>query len=138
MNGINKAIIVGTLGADPEMRYTSSGTAVATLSVATNEKWKDSNGQPQERTEWHRVTLWQRLAEVAGEYLKKGSHVYIEGKLQTRKWQDRDGHDRYTTEIVGREMQMLGGGEKREVGQQRQSTQPPSEPPSDFDDAIPF
>ena len=108
--GINKVILVGNLGADPETRYTQSNTAVTTLRIATSESWKDRNtGENQERTEWHRVVLWGRLGEIAGEYLKKGRQVYIEGSLRTRKWQDQSGQDRYTTEIVGNEMQMLGG-----------------------------
>lgn len=108
--GINKVILVGNLGKDPETRYTQSNTAVTTLTIATSESWRDKNsGENQERTEWHRVVLWGRLGEIAGEYLQKGRQVYIEGKLQTRKWQDQSGQDRYTTEIVGSEMQMLGG-----------------------------
>ena len=104
---INKAIIVGNLGADPEIRYTQSGSQVATFNVATTERWKDQSGQQQESTEWHRIVAWQRLAEICGEYLHKGSRVYIEGRIQTRKWQDQNGNDRYTTEIVAREMKML-------------------------------
>jgi single-strand DNA-binding protein len=108
--GINKVILVGNLGQDPEVRYSASGAAVATLNIATSEQWTDKqSGQKQERTEWHRVVMFNRLGEIAGEYLKKGSQVYIEGKLQTRKWQDQNGQDRYTTEIVANEMQMLGG-----------------------------
>jgi single-strand DNA-binding protein len=107
--GVNKVIIVGNLGNDPEIRNLPNGGAVANLSVATSESWKDQQGQPQERTEWHRVTMYRRLAEIAGEYLKKGSQVYLEGKLQTRKWQDQQGNDRYTTEIIADQMQMLGG-----------------------------
>ncbi len=108
--GINKVIIVGNLGNDPEVRYTASGAAVATLSIATSDSWKDKNtGEQQERTEWHRVVMFNRLGEIAGEYLRKGSQVYIEGKLQTNKWQDKEGQDRYTTEIIANEMQMLGG-----------------------------
>lgn len=108
--GINKVILVGNLGQDPEVRYMPSGGAVTNISVATTESWKDKQtGQQQDRTEWHRIVFFNRLAEIAGEYLKKGSQVYIEGKLQTRKWQDQSGQDRYTTEIVANEMQMLGG-----------------------------
>lgn len=108
--GINKAIIVGNLGADPETKYMPSGTAVANLRVATTEAWKDkTSGEQQERTEWHRIEAFGRLAEIMGEYLKKGSQVYIEGQIRTDKWQDREGNDRYTTKIVAREMQMLGG-----------------------------
>lgn len=106
--GINKVILIGNLGADPEMRYMPSGSAVANLRLATSESWKDKqSGQQQERTEWHRVVLFGRLGEIAGEYLRKGSKVYIEGSLRTSKWQGQDGQDRYTTEIVAREMQML-------------------------------
>ncbi len=110
---INKAILIGNLGADPEIRYTQSGTQVATFNIATTERWKGQDGQMQESTEWHRIVAWARLAEICGEYLNKGSRVYIEGKIQTRKWQDQNGNDRYTTEIVAREMKMLtpkGGG----------------------------
>lgn len=108
--GINKVILVGNLGRDPEIRYTANGGAVANITLATTEQWRDKQtGQTQERTEWHRVVLFGRLGEIAGEYLKKGSQVYIEGKLQTRKWQDQSGQDRYTTEIVASDMQMLGG-----------------------------
>jgi len=104
---INKVILIGNLGADPEIRYTQSGTPVASFNIATTERWKDKEGQMQEQTEWHRIVAWTRLAEICGEYLNKGSRVYIEGKLQTRKWQDQNGNDRYTTEIVAREMKML-------------------------------
>ncbi|OAJ34888.1 single-stranded DNA-binding protein [Piscirickettsia salmonis] len=108
--GINKVIIVGNLGRDPEVRYTQSGDAIANITVATSESWKDRNtGQQQENTEWHRIVLFRRLGELAGEYLRKGSQVYIEGKLKTRKWQDQSGQDRYTTEIVADNMQFLGG-----------------------------
>ena len=164
---INKAIIVGNLGADPEIRYTPNGDPVASLRLATSESWKDKNtGEIQERTEWHRVTLWRRLAEVASEYLQKGSRVYIEGKLETRKWQDQQGNDRYTTEIQGREMQMLDGrqhnqgrehGHQSKNGFQRPPIQgrpqgqgsgsyqqhggyqaPPADQRPDFDDDVPF
>ena len=113
--GINKVILVGNLGSDPETRYTQSGAAVTNLSLATSETWKDKQtGQPQERTEWHRIVFFNRLAEIAGEYLRKGSKVYVEGSLRTRKWQDQSGQDRYTTEIVANEMQML---DSRGMGQ---------------------
>ena len=106
-SGINKVILVGNLGQDPEVKYTAGGAAVTTLSLATSESWKDKDtGTDQEKTEWHRVVLWRRLAEIAGEYLKKGSKVYIEGQLQTRKW-EQDGQTRYTTEVIGRDMQFL-------------------------------
>ncbi|MEW5903794.1 MAG: single-stranded DNA-binding protein [Pseudomonadota bacterium] len=106
---VNKAILVGRLGKDPETRYMTSGEAVTNATLATSENYKDKNGEKQERTEWHNLVFYRRLAEIAGEYLKKGSQVYIEGRIQTRKWQDKDGKDRYTTEIVVNEMQMLGG-----------------------------
>jgi len=108
MASINKVILIGNLGRDPETRYLPDGGAVTNISVATTDVWKDKSGEKQERTEWHRVAFFGRLAEIAGEYLKKGSPVYIEGRLQTRKWQDKDGQDRYTTEIVANEMKMLG------------------------------
>jgi single-strand DNA-binding protein len=108
--GINKVILVGNLGADPETRYTASGSAITNIRVATSESWRDKQtGETQERTEWHRVVFFNRLAEIAGEYLRKGSQVYIEGSIRTRKWQGQDGQDRYTTEVVANEMQMLGG-----------------------------
>lgn len=110
--GVNKVILVGNLGADPDTKYTAGGTAITNISIATKESWKDKQtGENQERTEWHRVVFFNRLAEIAGEYLRKGSQVYVEGKLRTRKWQDQNGQDRYTTEIVGNEMQMLGSRE---------------------------
>lgn len=125
--GINKVILIGNLGADPEVRYTQNSTAIANLSIATSESWKDKQtGEQREQTEWHRVVCYRRLAEIAGEYLKKGSKVYIEGKLQTRKWQGQDGVDRYTTEIVCNEMQMLdsrGGGGGYGGGQQQSAAQ---------------
>lgn len=108
--GINKVILVGNLGNDPDIRYTASGAAVANISLATTDSWRDKeSGEQQDRTEWHRVVFFSRLAEIVGEYLRKGSQVYVEGRLQTRKWQDKSGNDRYTTEIVANEMQMLGG-----------------------------
>ena len=107
MASLNKAMIIGNLGKDPEIRVTPSGQSVATFSVATSEKFKNKSGETEERTEWHRVTLWGRLAEISRDYLHKGKTVYIEGRLQTRKWQDKDGSDRYTTEIIGETMQML-------------------------------
>jgi single-strand DNA-binding protein len=125
--GVNKVILVGNLGKDPEVRYTPNGKAVANLTLATSESWKDQSGQIQEKTEWHRVSMFGKLAEIAGEYLKKGSQVYIEGKLQTRKWQDQQGQDRYTTEVVldpfSGVMQMLGGrsGGQSEGGYQQQN-----------------
>jgi len=110
MKGVNKVIIIGNLGKDPEIRYSQNGVAVASMSIATTESWKDKNtGQKQEKTEWHRLVAFGKTAEICGQYLKKGSSAYVEGKLQTRKWQDKDGQDRYTTEIVVDNLQMLGG-----------------------------
>jgi single-strand DNA-binding protein len=157
--GINKVILIGNLGRDPETRYTQGGAAVTNLRIATAESWKDrQTGEQQERTEWHTVVCFARLAEIAGEYLRKGSKVYIEGRLQTRKWQDKDGHDRYSTEIVANDMQMLdsrGGGADTQDAPTRQSGGAPrgqsrndrSEPAydagatsdfADVDDDIPF
>lgn len=138
--GVNKAILVGHLGQDPEVKYMPSGSAVANLSIATSEQWKDKqSGEKQERTEWHRVVLFGRLAEIAGEYLKSGSQIYIEGRLQTRKWQGKDGQDRYTTEIVANELQMLGKAEPKESGGNREpGGYVAGHTPNDFDDDIPF
>ena len=115
---VNKAILVGNLGSDPEMRYTQSGTAVATLSLATNRKWKDKSGQQQDETEWHRVVVWSKSAEFCGNYLKKGMKVYVEGRLQTRKWQDNSGVDRYTTEIIASSVLDLSQKEQTDARQQ--------------------
>jgi single-strand DNA-binding protein len=152
--GVNKVILVGNLGRDPEVRYAPNGQAVANVTLATSESWKDKNtGEKQERTEWHRVVFFGRLAEIAGEYLKKGAQVYVEGRLQTRKWQDKDGADRYTTEIVANEMQMLGSragaGVPSESFNQDQSygegapagkpaARQPAKVAEGFDDDIPF
>lgn len=142
--GINKAIIVGNLGADPEVRYTAGGTAICSLSVATSEQWTDKqSGEKQERTEWHRVKLFGRLAEIAGEYLKKGRTVYIEGSLRTDKYTDKQGVERYSTDIVASEMQMIGGvdGKTERQDKPRQQRQAPAQAPAsdDFDsDSIPF
>ena len=154
--GINKVILVGNVGGDPETRYMPSGSAVTNITIATNESWKDKQtGEQKERTEWHRVAMFNRLAEIAAEYLRKGSQVYIEGKLRTRKWQDKSGNDRYTTEIIADEMQMLGGrsgggggnfgggsqGGGQDSGQgsgQGGGNAPPQPGPDDFDDDIPF
>lgn len=123
MASVNRVILVGHLGKDPEIRYMQNGDAVANLSLATTESWKDkASGQKQEKTEWHRVSMFGRVAEVAGEYLKKGSLIYIEGKLQTRKWQNKEGVDQYTTEIVANEMKMLGG--KNEPSVQEKAPEP--------------
>jgi len=125
--GVNKVILIGNVGQDPEVKYMPNGNAVANLSIVTSESWKDQQGQQQERTEWHRLTMYKRLAEVAGEYLRKGSQIYIEGKLQTRKWQNQQGQDQYTTEIIVGEMKMLGGGNgnggNQGGGQQRSNNQ---------------
>jgi len=154
--GVNKVILIGNLGADPEVRYAASGAAVANLRLATSEAWKDKqSGELQERTEWHKVVLYNRLGEIAGEYLKKGSKVYIEGSLRTNKWQDQSGNDRYTTEIIANSMQMLdskGGGSAsmdmpNDFDQSMAVEKKPSRAPQakavnmveeDFDDDIPF
>ena len=163
--GVNKVILVGNLGQDPEVRYMPNGDAVANLTLATSESWKNQAGELQERTEWHRITMYRKLGEIAGEYLRKGSQIYVEGKLQTRKWTDQQGQDRYTTEIIADTMQMLGS--KPNSGQSAPSQQksapnsgqsagnapanrgyqapqngqnqaPMGEPDFDFDDDIPF
>lgn len=164
--GINKAILIGNLGNDPDIRYTASGTAIANISLATAESWRDKNsGEQQERTEWHRIVFFGRLAEIVGEYLRKGSQIYVEGRIQTRKWQDKEGNDRYSTEVVANEMQMLGGrgggagagtpmntnlpgqtGSQARVPEARKTAPPPDKPAArsgaapadDFDDDIPF
>jgi len=124
--GVNRVILIGNLGQDPEVRFTPSGTAVASLNIATSDTWKDrQSGQRQERTEWHRVVLFNKTAEIAQQYLKKGAKVYIEGRLQTRKWQDQSGQDRYTTEIVANDMQMLDSGGQQQAPQQGGYQQPP-------------
>lgn len=157
--GVNKVILIGNLGQDPEVRYTPNGAAVANITLATSESWKDQQGQFQERTEWHRVVLYKRLAEIAGEYLRKGSKIYLEGRLRTREWQDQQGSKHYTTEIIASSLQMLDGKPSGNWGQpsQPQSNNQPAqkggynyadsrnappagyqEPPMDFDDDIPF
>ncbi|WP_295543628.1 single-stranded DNA-binding protein [uncultured Thiohalocapsa sp.] len=149
--GVNKVIIIGNLGADPEVRYTQSGTPVATISVATSERWTDkSTGEAREETEWHRCVMWARLAEIGQQYLRKGSKVYLEGQLRTRKWQDKSGADRYTTEIRVRDMQMLDGREDGAPQQQQRRKAPQTQtqpggagdwqapPAGDFDDDLPF
>jgi len=143
---VNKVILVGNLGADPEMRYTQSGTAVANFRLATSERWTDKAGEKQERTEWHRIVAFGRLAEICGEYLTKGRQVYVEGRLQTRSWDDKEGQTRYTTEIVAREMKMLGQrGDASGPGAGRPKPPKPSEPPEppeppsdNYEDDIPF
>ena len=149
--GVNKVILIGNLGKDPEVRYMPSGSAVANVTLATSEQWKDKQtGEQQERTEWHNIVFFNRLAEIVGEYLKKGSQVYVEGSLRTRKWQDKSGNDRYTTEIVAGEMQMLGGrggggssssgGSSNDYNQEPTASRQPAAAPAsdDFDDDIPF
>ena len=136
---INKVILIGNLGSDPELRYTGSGVAVASFRIATTERWKGQDGQMQEHTEWHNIVAWRRLAEICGEHLRKGSPVYIEGALKTRKWQDQNGNDRYTTEVIAREMKMLSSRGEGGSGQQGQGQgggyEPPPMPP---DDDVPF
>jgi single-strand DNA-binding protein len=137
-NGVNKVLIIGNLGSDPEIKYTKAGDPVANLSIATSESWKDKNsGDLQEKVEWHRVVMFSRLAEIAEQYLKKGSKVFVEGKLQTRKWQDQEGKDRYTTEVVAKEMTML---DSRSTSQaQENSPKVESEKlKDDFEEDIPF
>ncbi len=160
--GVNKVILIGNLGADPEVRYSASGSAITNARLATSDQWKDKQtGEQQERTEWHRVVFFGRLAEIAGEYLKKGSKVFVEGRLQTRKWQGQDGQDRYTTEVVVNDMQMLDGpgggggmaaaaagagagaavapaGMDRSASAGTPESEPQAAPVDDFDDDIPF
>ena len=125
---LNKVILIGRLGKDPEVRYMPNGEAVCNFSVATGESWKDSNGQKQERTEWHNITMYRKLAEIAGQYLKKGSQVYLEGKIQSRKYQSKDGIERTAYDIIVNEMKMLGGGNDGQQAQSAQNGEPP-EPP---------
>jgi single-strand DNA-binding protein len=139
--GINKVILIGNLGKDPEVRYMANGGAVCNVTLATTESWKDKqSGEQKDRTEWHNIVFYRRLAEIAGEYLRKGSQVYVEGKLQTRKWQDKNGNDRYTTEIIANEMQMLGsrGGSADFAPSQAARPAPAAAAADDFDDDIPF
>jgi single-strand DNA-binding protein len=155
MASVNKVIVLGNLGRDPETRYTADGAAITNVSIATTRRYKDASGQQQEETEWHRVAFFGRLAEIAGEYLRKGRPVYVEGRLRTRKWQDKDGQDRYTTEIVAENMQLLGsregaggadfeggGGDERPAAAARSAPRPAAAKPAtnvaDMDDDIPF
>jgi single-strand DNA-binding protein len=165
MSSVNKVILVGRLGNDPEVRYTATGSAMANISLATSENWKDKQtGEKQERTEWHRIVFYDKLAEIVAQYLRKGSLIYVEGRLQTRKWQDQNGQDRYTTEIIARDMTMLGSKSENSgtasysapaapssyapaassnMGSQQQSAPRPSAPPpsmspDNFDDDVPF
>ena len=138
--GVNKVILVGNLGADPELKYLPSGVPVVNFSLATSESWTDKDGERQERTEWHRLVLWRKLAEIAEKYLRKGSKLYVEGKLQTRSWDDQSGQKRYTTEVVVNDMQMLDG--RSDMSGGGDSVPPPSEPPTTNDvggdDDLPF
>jgi len=147
MASVNKVILIGNLGKDPETRYMSSGDAVTNISLATTEVWKDRNGEKQEKTEWHRVTFYRKLAEIAGEYLKKGRSVYVEGKLETRKWTDKNGMERYTTEIIATDMKMLGsrsGSDNFDSSDKNTADQPSGQSSSnnngfdDMEDDIPF
>jgi single-strand DNA-binding protein len=141
---VNKVILVGNLGQDPSLRYTASGTAVCNFSIATTESYKDKDGNRQEKTEWHSIVAWRQLAEICGKYLTKGKQIYIEGKLQTRKWQDGDGNDRYSTEVVADQMQMLGragegqGQQQERPAQSQQASKHPEQPSFNPDDDIPF
>lgn len=139
MAGINKVILVGRLGRDPEVRYTPSGVTVANFSIATSDEWKDKEtGQKQEKTEWHRIVAWRRLGEICGEYLRKGKQIYVEGKLQTRSWEDRDGNKRYTTEIVAQNMQMLDAQTRDMRADPADPGFPVEEPITIPEDDIPF
>lgn len=146
MASVNKVILIGNLGRDPEVRYLPDGGAITNISIATTDVWKDKGGEKQEKTEWHRIAFFGRLAEIAGEYLKKGSQVYVEGRLQTRKWQDKDGQDRYTTEIIATEMKMLGsrgGGAISDSGEKESAVAGQGAPAKagnfdNFEDDIPF
>ena len=147
MASVNKAILIGNLGKDPDVRYSPDGSAITNITLATTENWKDKSGEKQEKTEWHRVAFFGKLAEIAGKYLKKGSQVYVEGRIQTRKWQDKEGQDRYTTEIVADRMQMLGSrGNSFEVSDSPSESRPqrPAQQAQqkggfdDMDDDIPF
>ena len=150
MASVNKVILIGNLGKDPETRYMSNGDAVTNITLATTDNWKDKNGEKQEKTEWHRVTFYRKLAEIAGEYLKKGRSVYVEGRLETRKWTDKNGVERYTTDIIASDMKMLGSrsgsGNFEPSGHEEEGNPMPSRPSSakgiggfdDMDDDIPF
>ena len=147
MASVNKVILIGNLGRDPETRYSADGAAITNVSIATTRRYKDSAGQQQEETEWHRVVFFSRLAEIAGEYLRKGRPVYVEGRLRTRKWTDKEGHEKYTTEIVAENMQLLGsregmgGGDTEESAPARPAAKPAAKPAqniAEMDDDIPF
>lgn len=145
MASVNRVILIGNMGREPEVRYMPSGEAIANISLATTESWKDKSGEKQEKVEWHRVSFFGKLAEIVGQYLKKGSQVYIEGRIQTRKWQDKSGNDKYTTEIIADRMQMLGGKASDSPNTQGRNEELASKPISndenwfeDFKDDIPF
>lgn len=139
MAGVNKVILVGRLGKDPEVKYTPNGAAVAKFTVATSREWKDRNtGEKQENTEWHRIVAWERLGEICGEYLRKGSQVYIEGRLQTRSWEDQDGNKKWTTEVIAQTMQMLGSAARGGEAQSQAEKFPTEEPINVPEDDIPF
>lgn len=144
-SGVNKVLLIGRLGKDPEVRYTTTGGSVATFSIATNENWTDKNGQKQERTEWHRIVAWGKLGEICGQYLSKGREAFVEGRLQTREWTDKDGNKRYTTEIVASNVQFLGGSGERASSPSSDFAAPSFEAPeletrgaSTADDEVPF
>ncbi|MHB8916364.1 MAG: single-stranded DNA-binding protein [Thiobacillus sp.] len=140
MASINKVILIGNIGKDPEIKYMPSGDAMVNLTLATTDNWKDKNGEKQERTEWHRISIFGKLAEIAGEYLKKGSQAYFEGRLQTRKWTNKEGNDQYTTEVIADKMQMLGGKKSGDDSQREQPASQSRKPASvdDLEDNIPF
>jgi len=139
MSGINKVILVGRLGNDPEIRYTQQGVAVTNFNVATSENWMDKSGQKQERTEWHRIVVWGKMAETCSQYLAKGRQVYVEGRLQTRQWEDKDGSKRYTTEVVASTVQFLDRGTERTISNAADEQPPvPDAPPANMDEDIPF
>lgn len=137
MASLNRVMLIGNLGRDPEVRYMTNGEAVANFSIATTESWKGKDGQKQEKTDWHNIIMFRKLAEIAGQYLKKGSSVYVEGKLQTRKWQDKSGQDRYTTEIIADVLKMLDG-KRDDAAQEKTGRQAHYEKSDGFDDDIPF
>lgn len=139
MAGVNKVILVGNLGADPEIRYTADGTAVATFRIATSRKWKNKDGEQVDQTEWHRIVAWRRLGEICAQYLSKGKQVYIEGRLQTRSWEDKDGNKRWTTEIIAQNLQMLGrAGDVKDVPEESRTTQEELVDETPLNDDIPF
>ena len=144
MSGVNKVILIGNLGADPELRYTPSGRAVVNFNLATSRTWNNRDGEKQEETEWHRIVAWDKLAEICGEYLKKGAQTYVEGRLQTRSWEDKNGLKRYTTETVASEMRMLGSRQDAGSSGSSKSSEAPSPPPDNLpstieaDDDLPF